>query len=339
MLCLRANNVNEILPIALMHFQTADVIESKPRGQRRHQYPVPISSMYNHPTERVLFSSVRDCNPYFHFMESLWILAGRNDVKWLEQWLASIKDYSDDGVTFHGAYGARLKRVGQMSRVIQRLQEEKDTTRAVLAIYDAELDSGYMGKDMPCNCTVMLGIQKGRLNLTVCNRSNDMVWGAYGANVVQFSMLQEYIAGMVGCDVGWYIQISNNAHIYPDNEATQRVMEVQGYDIMRQDYYSKEDQDIYKVEPYPIGVRDNPMVWNMDLINFMNNSSSKFHCEFFREVAHPMRLSHIAYRNKHYHTAMLHASDIIAEDWKLACLQWLQRREDKRNAKVGTSER
>ena len=33
-----------------------------------------------------------------------------------------------------------------------------------------------------------------KLCMTVCNRSNDMLWGAYGANVVHMSMLQEFVA-------------------------------------------------------------------------------------------------------------------------------------------------
>jgi hypothetical protein len=73
--------------------------------------------------ERVLFDSVRDANPFFHFMEALWILAGRSDVEWLAQWLPSIADYSDDGVSFHGAYGMRLNTHGQLTQVIERLQQ------------------------------------------------------------------------------------------------------------------------------------------------------------------------------------------------------------------------
>ena len=50
--------------------------------------------------------------------------------------------------------------------------------------------------------------------MTVTNRSNDMIWGAYGANAVHMSVLLEYMAGMLGYGVGAYYQFSNNLHAY-----------------------------------------------------------------------------------------------------------------------------
>ena len=40
----------------------------------------PVLMTYSHPCERVLFNQARDCNPFFHVYEALWMLAGRNDV-------------------------------------------------------------------------------------------------------------------------------------------------------------------------------------------------------------------------------------------------------------------
>ena len=135
MLSITGRNINEVFYKAMVNFKgNFSLVESKPRGDRRLQYPAPVASMYLYPTERVLFSPARDANPFFHFMESLWIIGGRADVAWLEQWLKRIKDYSDNGQTFHGAYGARLRRHGQMDAVLHRLRTEKDTTRAVLQI-------------------------------------------------------------------------------------------------------------------------------------------------------------------------------------------------------------
>lgn len=328
MLALRGNNVNEILPVAMIHFSRPDeLIESSPRGQRRWQYPTPISTMYTSPCERVLFSNIRDANPYFHFMDALWLLAGRNDVAFLSQWLESIKDYSDNGVIFHGAYGYRLRRENQINTVINRLVDEPDTTRAVLQMYDFQIDAHYKGKDLPCNVVIMLGVQNGKLNMTVCNRSNDMIWGAYGANVVQFSMLLEYLAAMVGVDVGWYIQMSNNAHVYPDNDATKRLLAAT---LIEQDYYSHDGEET--VKPFPMGIQANPVMWNMELMHFMNGNTNGFLMPFFAEVVVPMKLSHTAYKRKEYEEAYDLASNIVATDWRLACMQWLERRAAKREA-------
>src|SRR5437667_12765939 len=67
----------------------------------------PVIIIYTHPRERVLLNYYRDANPFFHLYESLWMLAGRNDLKSLEFFVGHMKDYSDDGLTFNGAYGHR----------------------------------------------------------------------------------------------------------------------------------------------------------------------------------------------------------------------------------------
>ena len=45
--------------------------------------PAPVATVYRYPRARVSFSPVRDANPFFHVMEALWMLAGRNDVAFL----------------------------------------------------------------------------------------------------------------------------------------------------------------------------------------------------------------------------------------------------------------
>jgi hypothetical protein len=45
-------------------------------------------------------------------------------------------------------------------------------------------------------------------------RSNDIIWGCYGANAVHMSMLHEYLAGHIGVPVGVYTQISFDWHTY-----------------------------------------------------------------------------------------------------------------------------
>jgi hypothetical protein len=76
-------------------------------------------------------------------------------------------------------------------------------------------------KDRPCNTHAYLRVREVDgvfnslvLDMTVCCRSNDIVLGAYGANAVHFSFLQEYLAAMIGVHVGTYYQISNNYHVY-----------------------------------------------------------------------------------------------------------------------------
>lgn len=196
-----------------------------PRGMLTREVCGTVITEYERPCERVLFNPARDANPFFHFFESLWILAGRRDVGFLSQFNSTIKNYSDNGDTFHAAYGYRLRRhfrtgdgeeIDQLVRVIEMLREEPDTRRAVMMIWDPREDLATHSRDIPCNDTVMFKLRDKVLDMTVCNRSNDAIWGAYGANAVQFSVLQEFVAHTVNADVDYYRQVSDNFHVYPD---------------------------------------------------------------------------------------------------------------------------
>jgi Thymidylate synthase len=317
-------NINEAYYIGLMHFvsRNTPIIEVNVRGKMRWECAVPFSTTYLRPTERVLFDKVRDCNPYFHFFESLWILAGRNDVKWLEQWLPSIREYSDDGIKFHGAYGARL--YPQFNAVVNRLQRDPTNTRTVLQIYDWGRDAYYDEKDMPCNTMIFLTIRNGKLNMTVCNRSNDLIWGAYGANVVQFSMLQEYLCARIGNGTtpGIYTQFSHNTHVYPDEEKTKLVMSNQ---TSMFNPYELSVGGQREVEPSPL-VRD-ITTWRRELGAFMTSGLTRSYREpLFELVAKPMMMSHMYFRERDYDRAYAVAGQVIAKDWRMACMEWIDRR-------------
>ena len=44
-----------------------------------------------------------------------------------------------------------------------------------------------------------------------------MLWGAYGANAVHMSVLQEYIAASLELEMGPYYQVSDSFHVYENN--------------------------------------------------------------------------------------------------------------------------
>jgi thymidylate synthase len=324
-----ARNVNDALLQGLNIFRSYRNVlrEVNPRGSRRLEIDGPFITVYRNPRERVLFHPVRDANPFFHFMESLWILNGRADVAWLAQWLPSIAEYSDDGQIFHGAYGQRLHHTNQIGQAIKRLCEEPDGNRCVLQIYAASRDAGYTGKDMPCNTTVYLLLREGYLDLTVCNRSNDLIWGTYGANVVQFSMLQEYIASSIGAKCGTYYQFSNNTHIYPDNPATKRC-----FDLI-EDVVSTDPYELRDVHPF--NLMQSASQWETEIWEFMDKLDNAMYSEpFFEHVAVPMASAHRAYRAGELEVAHTICGGIAADDWRLACKQWLERRMEKRNAQT-----
>ena len=103
-----ARNVSEALYIGLMLLQDkGEWVES--RSGHVIEYPSPVMTVYKRPEERVLFYPSRDANPFFHLFEALWMLAGRDDLKFVSRFNKRMKDFSDDGVTLNGAYGYRWK--------------------------------------------------------------------------------------------------------------------------------------------------------------------------------------------------------------------------------------
>lgn len=164
--------------------------------------------------------------------ETFWVLSGRNDLKFLSRVLPRAANFSDDGFTWRAAYGPRLYAHGQLDSVINRLRKNPNTRQAYLTIYDPALDSDEglartsetgeaKTKDMVCNLALLFAIVEGRLNLTVINRSQDVLWGMSSINFIEFSILQEVIAGVLGVDVGQYKLFSNNLHYY-NNEVSQK---------------------------------------------------------------------------------------------------------------------
>jgi len=214
---IEARNVHEALPLGLRLLKEHGIRRESRNGPVL-QAPWPVCTVYERPWERVLFWPERDANPFFHLYESLWMLAGRNDVVPLLRYAKQMAAYSDDGSLLWGAYGFRWRRhfdIDQLELIAEALKRNPEDRRQVLQMWDVEADLGRQGKDLPCNLEATFQINtEGKLELTVFNRSNDIIWGAYGANAVHFSFLLEYMANWIGVPMGVYRQVSVNYHAY-----------------------------------------------------------------------------------------------------------------------------
>jgi len=149
--------------------------------------------------------------------EMMWILAGRNDVDWLEAYLPRAKDFSDDGETWRGGYGPRLRnwngQVDQLAHVVELLRDDPTTRRAVMNIYDPAQDS-QPGKDIPCNNWLHFIARDGVLQLFVATRSNDLMWGWSGINSFEWSVLLNIVAGLTGLQAGSVTYNISSLHLY-----------------------------------------------------------------------------------------------------------------------------
>jgi len=290
--------------------------------------PEPAMTTYLHPTRRVIFSPLRDANPFFHLMEALWMLAGKNDLAFPILFNKRFKEYSDDGKVLAGAYGFRWRKYfgrDQLELIIKELKANPESRRAVLTMWSPN-DLGGTGRDLPCNTQIFFDCRHGALNMTVTNRSNDALWGAFGANAVHFSVLLEYLAAAIGQPVGVYRQFSNNLHLYTDIIGADKAQPM-CLDLERTDFYLKDpinDTGNY-VEPYRLNLTGQQQ-WDKDLARFMADPRAKptFYGEpFFAQVAYPMFR---AWEHRADKESEDMAREIIAQDWGRAALEWLQRR-------------
>ena len=318
MLTIQDRNVNHVFPRGIMCLRE----EGVPRDSRNGttlEIMEPVAVTYSYADERVLFDKTRDCNPFFHLFESLWMLAGRRDVEFLAQYNSRIHQYSDDGKNFHAAYGHRLRKhflMDQLNVCIEKLTRNPDDRRIVMQLWDpADLDVNSV--DLACNLVMLPRIREGFLDMTVMNRSNDYLWGMTGANVVHMSVIQEYIARMVGIELGSYTQISNCLHAYVD---------IPLWDLCKDTPLLQDDEYMRgEVEPYPLV--QNTKEWDNDLLVWMNNPTLDVFYEdpFFNDVARPMVVAFNAHKENN--NGIDYVNDIKATDWRLACYNWLYKRE------------
>ena len=146
-------NVHEAL-VRGMDLLIEDGYSEESRNGKVYRAKTPVTTVYERPAERVLFWHDRDANPFFHFMEGLWMLTGRNDLGFVHYYNKGMEKYSDDGESLHGAYGWRWKdyfTIDQLQIIIQRLSEDPEDRRSVLQMWDPIGDLAREGKDVPCN--------------------------------------------------------------------------------------------------------------------------------------------------------------------------------------------
>lgn len=208
----------------------------------------PVCLHYPDPRRRLLSSPVRDCNVVFHLFETMWMFAGLCELEPLLLYNPGMAQYSDDERNLRGtAYGYRWRAHkdwgDQICKVVQRLREDPTDRRAVLTMWDP-CDLGTASKDYACNLQVIFSTrpspQDGAppvLDMTVTNRSNDLIYGAMGSNMFHFSMLLEYVAALCQFEVGSYYQVSSNLHVYTENPVAKRCLD--GIELLKADYISQ----------------------------------------------------------------------------------------------------
>lgn len=311
---IKVKNINYALSEALWWLRISGLREDSRNGPVLVA-PGPVLTEYRHPEERVIFCPIRDANPVFHLMEALWMLAGESDIRFLLPFNSRFGEYAQNNIQW-GAYGRRWRSYfgrDQIVDTIKMLERDPNSRRAVIAMWDPIMDGRHEGPDIPCNTHIYFDLRGGVLNMTVCCRSNDVLWGAYGANAVHFSVLQEVIATELRVDMGVYRQFSNNFHLYTALPVVQKMLD--------------SVPDI--VDPYAKGqVFAQPILGGSNLQTLTEDcqalvrGETKMRTPFMAGVAVPLRDAYLARKR-----GEAYALTITENDWITAYTQWCERRE------------
>lgn len=125
----------------------------------------------------------RELSYKFMAAEAIWILQGSDLVYDIAPYNKNIAQFSDDGVTFFGAYGPKINE--QHHHVLRKLLDDRDTRQAVLTIWR---ENPPNTKDYPCTIAMAFQIRRNMLHAHVFMRSSD-VWLGLPYDIFNFTMV------------------------------------------------------------------------------------------------------------------------------------------------------
>lgn len=367
----RFRNVNDAFRdlVGGIHDGSVPTVRSSSRAGDVMKVPEPVTITYERPTERVLFNAARDANPFFLLYESLWMLAGRNDVAGPAYYNPNVERVASDGLpTFNGAYGHRWRnryysvgepapgpmagvfKVDQLALIVDHLREDPTSRRAVLQMWNVEDDLLRVdtSRDVCCNLCVCFSLRdveqktgpgitlvpgmgdqaiSGTLDMTVFNRSNDVVWGTLGSDYATFSFLQEYVAARLGVGVGLYRQVSNDLHVYLSHWRPEEwLADVRQGLSLSPDYDCERTLCSNPLITFVPLVAD-PERFDRECAALVDDVELATPAEpFLRDVAKPALMAFRRHKARDYEHAALWLDEIVSDDWRVACQRWIEPR-------------
>jgi len=227
---IEAPTISEALPIILRKMAAEGVGEFvDSRNGKTIELPMARVHLEEPSHNPYNISPVRKASLPAQIAETIWVLSGRNDIKFIERYLKRAAEFSDDGETWRGGYGPRIRNWGgvdQLKEVADLLISDPNSRRAVINIFDPAEDLGASTKDVPCNNWLSFIIRDGKLHTHVAVRSNDAFWGLSGINAFEWTFLGQVVAYLVGVEPGSLTFSTTSLHLYePHWERAEKIVE------------------------------------------------------------------------------------------------------------------
>lgn len=173
------------------------------------------------PRQKWIYSRRPPMSIAFALAELVWIMNGDNRSDIINYWNANLAKFAGQGDYYHGAYGNRIRvhfGFDQLERAYMVLQNNGETRQIVIQIYDTKIDFPHENgnprdADIPCNICSLLKLRNRKLEWSQIMRSNDIYLGM-PYNFIQYTGLQEVLAGWLGVELGSYNHYSDSLHLY-----------------------------------------------------------------------------------------------------------------------------
>lgn len=161
----------------------------------------------------VLTNAARKLGYRFMAAEAYWLLTGDDRVATIAPYNERIKEFSDDGRTFFGAYGPQF--IAQLGHVVRALHAEESTRQAVMTLWRP---SPPPTRDAPCTVAISFQVRQRRLNAHAFMRSSD-AWLGVPYDAFNLAMVTYYLNGLlnIGTTPGCVYLTMASSHLYRSN--------------------------------------------------------------------------------------------------------------------------
>ncbi|MDQ2860914.1 MAG: thymidylate synthase [Pseudomonadota bacterium] len=163
-------------------------------------------------TKKVHFKSV--------VLELIWFLAGRTNVRWLQERGCTIWDEWADGDGELGpVYGKQWRSwvapdgrtIDQIAAVVAGIRDNPDSRRHIVSAWNpADTDAMALP---PCHCLFQFHVANGRLSCQLYQRSADVFLGV-PFNIASYALLTHMVAKVTGLEPGEFVHTLGDAHLY-----------------------------------------------------------------------------------------------------------------------------
>ncbi len=214
------------------------------------------------PRQKWVYDRIPPVSIGYALAELVWIMNGEDCSDVINYFNPQLEKFAGKARFYHGAYGKRIRvhfGFDQLEKAYCALQNTPESRQVVIQIYDTEvdfpIDNGRpRDDDIPCNICSMIKVRQGKLEWSQIMRSNDVLLGM-PYNFIQFTGLQEILAGWLELDIGTYNHYSDSLHLY--------------------------NRDIHK-----IGIAEEKSVENNDSLSLCKDETERL----FREIYDRMKL-------------------------------------------------